>query len=200
MIYKSVSFDQQEILDAIINLHTGGIECDVTYGNGKFYKDKKPTHKFDISPQVDGVIKACSTNLPLVYESVSNIVFDPPFLTYIDKGRDHNSIMAKRFSGYWSYDELEEHYKGTIKEAYRCLKKKGILVVKCQDIIHNHKLFCTHYNVIQWAQREGFRIKDLFILAAKHRMPVNKNGKQQHARVYHSYFLVFEKLKKVGVE
>lgn len=192
---KSISFDQDEILGWIHDLYLpNGFDADVTYGNGVFYKNfKQPTHKFDIDPQQDGVVEASSVSLPLDDKSISSAMFDPPFLTYIKQGREHNSIMSKRFSGYWRYDELVEHYTKTIHEVSRVTKKNGIFVIKCQDIIHNHKMHCTHNSVINWATESGFRLKDLFILCAKHRIPVASVKKQQHARVYHSYFLVFEK-------
>jgi hypothetical protein len=102
--------------------------------------------------------------------------------------------MSKRFGGYWTYPELEEHYKLSLNCFSRVLRRKGILVFKCQDIIHNHKIHPTHINVTLWAKDYGFRLKDLFILGATHRMPrPNKGSKQRHARIYHSYFLVFEK-------
>ena len=176
-------------------------DLDCTYGNGSFYKEiPQPIHKADISPQVDGVTESCSTALPFGDESLRSIVFDPPFLTYVRAAREGNGnmVMAKRFGGYWRYEELEEHYKGTIKEAGRILKRKGLLIFKCQDIIHNHKMHCTHVNVINWAS-DLFRLKDLFILPAKSRMAIpqqkgTKKKVQKHARIFHSYFLVFEKL------
>jgi hypothetical protein len=125
-------------------------------------------------------------------------MFDPPFLTYVKNGREHKDgkvQMTARFGGYWSYKELSDHYTQTIVEAARVLKCGGVFVVKCQDIIHNHKMHCTHANVIAWASEAGFRLRDLFVLAAKHRMPGPQKGKQKHARVFHSYFLVFERLK-----
>lgn len=68
------------------------------------------------------------------------------------------------------------------------------MIFKCQDIIHNHRMHCTHSKVIAWAEECGMRLLDLFILAAKHRLPApNRGGQQKHARIYHSYFLVFEK-------
>lgn len=196
MTYKSVSYDQTEIIKSIIDLHCpDGIEADITYGNGAFYKEiDEPKFKSDICPQVDGVIEACSTNLPYENETINSIMFDPPFLTYIKQSRDHNSIMAKRFGGYWAYDELAHHYNETCRETYRVLKKKGVFIVKCQDIIHNHKIHCTHQKMINWCEGEGYRLLDLFILPAKHRMPMpGKGRKQKHARIHHSYFLVFLK-------
>ncbi len=196
-VIKSVYEDQSDILNSIIALHCpDGFDCDVTYGNGQFYKNvPQPTYKFDIDPQQDGVIGACSTNLPIRDKVLNSLVFDPPFLTYVRSGREGNGgmIMAKRFAGYWRYDELEDHYRNTIVESKRVLKKDGIMVIKCQDIIHNHKMHCTHANVIQWAATAGFRLLDLFVLPAKHRLPSpNRAGKQKHARIFHSYFLVFK--------
>jgi hypothetical protein len=204
MMIKSVYYDQIEILESIMDLC--GIEefcADVTYGNGKFYdndKIKEPVFKFDISPQVEGVVECSSTDLPLDPGQIKSLVFDPPFLTYVRAAREGNGnmVMAKRFGGYWRYDELETHYRETLKEAHRVLGKKGIMIFKCQDIIHNHKMHCTHLNVMEWS-KGLFRLKDLFILPAKSRMPIpqqegTKKKVQKHARIFHSYFMVLEKL------
>jgi len=199
MLIKSVSDDQDEIIRSI--MHLCGIErfdADLTYANGGFWKNlPQPAMKFDIDPQTPDTVEANSMFLPLPQSCVNSIMFDPPFLTYIKQGREHDSVMAKRFGGYWKYDELEMHYSGTIFEAHRILSKKGILVIKCQDIIHNHKMHCTHLNVMKWAEGK-FRLKDLFILTAKHRIPIpptegHKPKVQKHARIHHSYFMVLEK-------
>ena len=199
---KSVYYDQVEILKCIMELCEIDRFCaDVTYGNGKFYGEiKQPMFKGDISPQVKGVTECSSSSLPVDDSAFKSLVFDPPFLTYVRAAREGNGnmIMAKRFGGYWRYDELEKHYRETILESHRVLDKKGIMVFKCQDIIHNHKMHCTHINVVKWA--EGlFRLKDLFILPVRHRMPIpqqegTKKKIQKHARIFHSYFIVLEKL------
>lgn len=199
-VVKSIYFSQSEILDAIERLHVrDGWDADVTYGNGAFYKGRaEPRLKFDIQPLSDGVVQASSVTVPVESASLCSVMFDPPFLTYVRAGRDHKEgkvQMTARFGGYWTYQELTDHYGGTIKETARILAKSGVLVVKCQDIIHNHRMHCTHAMVIGMAQESGFRLKDLFILAAKHRMPGPQKGQQKHARIYHSYFLVFERLK-----
>jgi hypothetical protein len=199
-VIRSLYFTQEEILRAIQALHIkGDFECDMTFGNGSFWKDiGRPNHCFDITPLCDGVIEADSRMLPLEPSSLNNCVFDPPFLTYVKAGRNHKEgkvAMTARFGGYYRYDELEDHYRGTLSEAYRVLKPGGVMVFKCQDIIHNHRMHCTHLNVCNWAEYEGFRLIDLFILAAKHRMPSPQKGTQRHARIWHSYFLVFQKKK-----
>jgi hypothetical protein len=196
-VLKSVYENQTDILQAIMAMHCPeGFDCDLTYGNGQFWRDlKAPALKFDIDPQKPEVIQASSDKLPLADCSLKSVVFDPPFLTYVRAGREGNGkmVMAKRFAGYWRYDELETHYQATIAESARVLKKQGVMVIKCQDIIHNHKMHCTHANILVWAASK-FRLKDLFVLIAKHRLPSpNRKGVQKHARIFHSYFLVLEK-------
>jgi len=198
-VVRSVYDNQQSILGAIKKLHCpDGFDVDASFGNGSFYKSKEewPSHRFDLDPDLADCIEASSTNLPLDSKSVSSVVFDPPFLTYVRANREGNGnmVMSKRFSGYWRYEELEEHYRLSLMEFSRVLQKNGVVVFKCQDIIHNHRMHCTHVNVIRWAEEYGFRLKDLFILTAKHRLPSpNRVGKQKHARVFHSYFLVLTK-------
>jgi len=199
---RSCEYDQTEILSGIMRLcDIERFDADITYGNGMFYKHlPQPELKFDIDPQLDGVIGASSNSLPIDDASLSSLVFDPPFMTYVRAGRSGNGnmVMAKRFGGYWRYDELEDHYKSTLKECGRVLSKKGIMVFKCQDIVHNHRLHPTHIFITEW-MREWFRLKDLFVLAAKSRMPIpQKQGErkkvQKHARIHHSYFMVLERL------
>lgn len=195
---KSVYENQDEILIAILNLHCPeGFECDSTFGNGGFWKTlPRPRICFDLTPLHEGVQQADSCGLPLATASLNNIVFDPPFLTYVRNGREHKGgavLMTKRFGGYWRYDELEDHYRDSLSEFYRVLKPRGKVVFKCQDIIHNHQMHCTHARVIWMAEIEGFRLLDLFVMPARHRMPGPQKGKQRHARIWHSYFLVFER-------
>lgn len=194
---QSLSFDQSEILQSIAALHCDGVfDCDITYGNGSFWKNlPRPRLCFDIDPQRNEAQQADSRALPLAADSLNSVVFDPPFLTYVRAGRSGNGqmVMSRRFAGYWRYDELEAHYRATIVECRRVLKKGGVLVFKCQDIVHNHRLHATHLNVVQWAQESGYRLLDLFVLGAKHRMPSpNRAGKQKHARIHHSYFVVLK--------
>lgn len=201
VVIRSSDDDQDRILGGIIKLHHAeGFDADLTYGNGCFWRAlPAPALKFDIDPQVAGVVKASSTNLPLADDSLSCVAFDPPFLTYVAGGREHKDgsvAMTSRFGGYWTYDELLDHYTKTIKECRRVIRNKGLLVFKCQDIIHNHKMQCTHNNVINMAAACGFSLVDLFVLNAKHRMEGPQAGKQRHARVFHSYFLVFMNVKR----
>ena len=98
-VIKSIGFDETQMIKDILFLHGNGnyIDVDVTYSIGNFYKNKlpRPKLKFDINPQVHGVIKSSADNLPLKDNSINVLMFDPPFL--IGKsGQCKNAKMAKR--------------------------------------------------------------------------------------------------------
>ena len=202
---KSISYDQSEIIRWILQLHvpTGKIDCDPTYSIGNFYKNTgvdEPTYKFDIVPQVDGVEYGDSRNLPLGNASINCLMFDPPFLATTGKSLnqdDGHNIINKRFGVYPSEQELHQFYIDSLKEAYRILKDKGVLIFKCQDKISSGKQYMSHCFVYNEAVKIGFYPKDLFILLAKNRLVADWQLKnQKNSRKFHSYFWVFEKSNK----
>jgi len=201
----STSFSNDEIIRSIMAL--SGIQrfdCDCTYSTGVFWRNlAEPTLKFDLYPQLDGVNFADSGHLPIKSESISSLMFDPPFVIdgYANK-RDKretvaktSNIIAKRFEGYQNFKELKDHYLRTTKEAYRVLSDGGIFVVKCQDTVSSGKNHFTHCLVMKMAMDVGFYPKDLYILLAKNTIQSGKWNKQHHARKHHSYFWVFQKTK-----
>jgi len=190
---KSISYKQDDIFDGITTMFCpDGFECDPTYSKGIFYKNiPKPKYKYDLSPQTEDTIQADSCNLPLEDNLIKSIMFDPPFCFGIH-GKTLQNISAKRFTMYKNFEELENHYKGSLLEFKRILIKKGILVFKCQDYTDS-KTTMTHCLVWKWATDLGFYAKDLFILLNESRI-WNPNLTQRHARKCHSYFWVFENI------
>jgi hypothetical protein len=198
-IIKSVYDNQEDILKAIITLHCPkGFELDPTYSKGNFYKKgiPEPKYKFDIRPVSKKIKKASSENLPFKNEEINSIIWDPPFVAAIQK---HPGIIAKRFGSYRTIqNELWPMYHRSLAEFYRILNKKGILIVKCQDTIDAGKQYFSHVEIINYAISLGFYPKDMFVLIAKNRI-IGPYKKQQHARKYHSYFIIFEK-KEIRVQ
>lgn len=204
-LIKSISYDQSEIIKWILRLHvpTGKIDCDPTYSIGNFYKNtgvEKPLYKFDINPQVDEVEHGDSRELPLEDSSINCMMFDPPFLATTGKSlsEDNDSnIINKRFGVYPSEQELHQFYIDSLKEAYRVLNDKGILIFKCQDKISSGKQYMSHCFIHDEAVKLGFYPKDMFVLLAKNRIVADWQLKnQKNARKFHSYFWVFEKNNK----
>lgn len=204
-IIKSISYNQTEIINNILNLHVPNhiIDCDPTYSIGNFYKDtgiSEPKYKYDILPQIEGVKYGDSRNLPLTDESIMCMMFDPPFLATKGKSlknnKDNNKIN-KRFGVYPNEKLLHKFYIDSMNEAYRVLKKNGILIFKCQDKVSSGNQYMSHVFIANEAVKIGFYPKDLFILLSKNRLIADWQAKnQKNARKFHCYFWVFQKTNK----
>ena len=221
-VVKSIGYNQHEILYNIMQLHNNGkpFDCDPTYSIGNFYgkfnitKDNgetleieipQPNYKFDVCPQVDGVEKIEPLgHFPLEDNSINSICVDLPFVIscgpsmntpdYDDNGNKvKNNLISRRFAAYYPVAELLKSYKHFLKECYRVLKEDGILVWKTQGTITGSKFLVSPYYSRMIAESLGFDSLDEFILLAKNRLISGKVNKQQHARSFHSYFLVFKK-------
>jgi hypothetical protein len=191
--YKSVFDNEQELLGVLFELHNGGktIDLDPMYFKGNFYKDgiPQPDLCFDINPQEIWIKQADATNLPLENNSIQSMILDPPFM-FGGHGKQAQFYSSKTH-GMLSWIELEKLYKGILKEAYRILKKKGLLIFKCQDYTDS-KTTMTHCLVYNWAVELGFYPKDLAILVKPNKV-TNPNTTQRHLRKIHTYFFVFIK-------
>lgn len=92
-IHRTTHDNQKDLLLDLIGLHLpDGIDCDVTYSKGIFYKgleEYTPKLKFDINPQTEDTTKADCRHLPLENSSINSIIFDPPFV--IGSGPSLNS-------------------------------------------------------------------------------------------------------------
>ena len=195
--YKSVFENEGDLLVAILDLHNGGMipDCEPMFFKGNFWKDwgDYPKLVFDINPQEKWIPKADARNLPLENESIKSIILDPPFM-FGGHGKQ-NSFYSSRTHGIMSWDDLQDLYKGIIKEAHRVLKKNGVLIFKCQDYTDS-KTTMTHALVYNWALEQGFYAKDLAILVKPNKI-TNPNTTQRHLRKIHTYFWVFIKENKL---
>lgn len=129
-LIKTTSYDQDEILQWILNLYCpGGFELDPTYSQGNFYKKiPQPKLKFDISPQTRDTIGADCRRLPLKGETITSIIFDPPFVAAMPSG-EPTGIITKRFGYYKNIQtELWGMYHNAISEFYRILNWGGCLL------------------------------------------------------------------------
>lgn len=191
---KSISWDQATIIRWIMLLYAPkGFDLDPTYSQGLFYANiPQPRYKYDIDPQVYGVVASDCRELPHADGTINSIMFDPPFVAgTIGDGK--RGIIKTRFGFYKTVNELWAMYRDALKEFRRVLAPDGVLVFKCQDTISSSQQWLSHVEVINLAIAMGFYPKDIFILLAHHRLM--DDSKQQHARKFHSYFLVFIKKK-----
>ena len=190
---KSISFDQDEILHNIVDLHTGPIQADVTFGSGCFYKTMpRPDLCFDLAPRKPGVITADVCYLPIRSNTLQCVAFDPPFMARTGPGA---TLKARFGEIIGTIKDLQTFYTIAMCEIYRVLTPGGWLIFKLQDGVLSGVNNFTHVVVCNRAEAIGFKPIDLFILLAKHRMMHPKQPVQKHARKFHSYFWVFKKGK-----
>ena len=151
----------------------------------------------------------CRT-LPYGDESIDCVVLDPPYMEGLyRKAKDHlagsgtHSSFRHAYSNGKATEEggpkwhaaVVDMYAKAGREAYRVLKKDGVLIVKCQDEVSANKQRLTHVEIITAYESMGFYTKDLFVLVRVNRAGVSRLKKQEHARKNHSYFLVFQRRK-----
>ena len=197
-LIKSISYDQNEILQWILKLYvpSGCFDADATFSRGGFYTAIPPPRLcYDLNPVSSAVIQADCRHLPIENGSIHSLVLDPPFLATTGKSLEtaDGNIINRRFSVCRNETELADLYRDAITEAYRVLDDRGILVFKCQDKVSSGKQYMTHCQVYEWAKKAGFVALDLFILLAKSRLVADWQRNQKHARKFHSYFWVFQK-------
>lgn len=201
-----------DVFPEVLALHVapGARIADVTYGKGVFWRridrDKYEVLASDIDTGVD------CRDLPYAATSLDAVVFDPPYMEgFFRSGgtskagagthatfRDHYANgheVPRRESKKWHAAVLELYVDGG-REASRVLKRKGLLIVKCQDEVSANKQNLTHVEIINAYAELGFYCKDLFVVVRPNRPGVSRVIKQAHARKNHSYFLVFLKVAK----
>lgn len=107
---------------------------------------------------------------------------------------DGSNLISDRFSCYDNIDELYASNEYLISLSSKLLAKDGVLLYKIQDTVTSGKPVFTHLYVIDKAKEYGLELIDIFILTAKNRIISSKHSNQKHARKYHSFILIFNKI------
>ena len=192
---KSISYDQDEILNSISRLYLSGstFDLDVTYGKGAFYRDLPAArYKFDLIPGGPGIIPGDAKHLPLKDKCISSAIFDPPFIPCKGAG----GLMIEKYSKCGSIEDMWNLYRQGIKELTRVTISGAIIVVKCQDCLNGRSQYMTHLEVGNYAIESGLYPIDIFILLARSRPRAPNHKKQHHSRKFHSYFWIFKKANR----
>jgi hypothetical protein len=223
LVVSAMVGDNAALFPKILDLHVpaGSVIADVTFGKGVFWKGVTPERYVVLAsdlwakanPRVAGVSEVrhgvdCRA-LPYQDGSIDCVVLDPPYMEGLHRARlDHlagNGSHAAFRSHYSSgtaspagprwHEAVIDLYLKAGAEAYRVLRREGILIVKCQDEVSANRQRLTHVEIISGYEPLGFYTKDLFVLVRTNRPGVSRIKKQEHARKAHSYFLVFQKRK-----
>jgi hypothetical protein len=201
-----------DVFEKIMTLHVpeGSVVADVTYGGGVFWRSIPPgryeLRATDIRTGVD------CRNLPYADESTDCVVLDPPYMEGLYReskaqlagSGTHRTFRERYSSGSETREGPRWHaavldlYVRAGREAFRVLRRRGHLIVKCQDEVSAGRQHLTHVEIINEYSGMGFHAKDLFVVVRRNSPAVSRIVRQRHARKNHSYFLVFVKMGGSG--
>jgi len=200
LVFSSYTCTNDEIFPKILKIYVddNSVIADVTYGKGVFWRKVDKTKynllATDLKTGVD------CRNLHYESDSIDCVVLDPPYM-HTPGGTAHSN--HQNYEEYYQnnaatsdkkyHEAVLDLYFQASKEAYRVLKNKGILIVKCQDEVCANRQRLTHVEIINELEKYGFITEDLFVVTRKNKPGVSRIKKQRHARKNHSYFLVFRK-------
>ena len=178
----------------------GSVVADVTYGRGVFWR-RVPKTRYELraTDLLDGV--DCR-DLPYDDGEIDCVVLDPPYM-HSPGGTAHTTQPAfeRHYrnngsggqSGSKYHEAVLDLYVRAGKEAYRVLRERGVLIVKCQDEVCSNRQRFTHVEIMESYNTIGFVAEDLFVTMRTNKPGVSYTIRQVHARKNHSYFLVFWK-------
>ena len=210
---------------AALHIPAGAVVADVTYGKGVFWQ-KIPVGRYnllfsdlDAKVERDAVHQAAvqtgidSRALPYKDASLDCLVFDPPYMEGLFRSQEDHLAGAGAYAAFrhhysngqateesaaqpkW-HDAVLDLYLKTCVEACRVIAPGGLFIVKCQDEVSANKQRLTHIEVVSACESLGFYAKDLFVVVRVNKPGVSRLVTQVHARKNHSYFLVFQKVRK----
>ena len=202
LILSAYTDGNDRIFPRVLGLYVspGSVVADVTFGKGVFWrhvpKDRYEVLASDIQEGVD------CRDLPYEDGEIDCVVLDPPYM-HSPGGTAHESQPpfedhyrnngSGNRTGRKYHEAVLDLYREGGEEAYRVLRDRGVLIVKCQDEVCSNRQRFTHVEIIQMYEGMGYVAEDLFVAARNNRPGVSRSVRQVHARKNHSYFLVFWK-------
>ena len=202
LVFSAYVSGNEHVFPQILSLYVTdeSVIADVTYGEGVFWRnvpgDRYVVLETDLQTGTD------CRDLPYGDGEIDCVVLDPPYM-HSPGGSAHTVHTAferhYRNNGTGNKTEKKYHeavlslYEDAGKEAYRVLRDRGVLIVKCQDEVCSNRQRFTHVEIMQAYEKIGFIAEDLFVVVRQNRPGVSRAVRQVHARKNHSYFLVFWK-------
>lgn len=173
---------------------------DATVNGGRFWRgSNRPIIGMDIDRHHNPNVVADNKAMPFKDVSLDVVVYDPPHIP--NQGRDNKKDFGTRF-GLVLHSSKENHYTFThtfppfLREAYRVLKKEGILLCKITDYVHHHRYQWAHIELISAAREVGFTPCDCIVKIRKGPIIDPKWKTAHHTRRQHCYWIIFRKSTK----
>ena len=207
LVLSAYTESNERVFPKILSLYVtpGSVVADVTYGKGVFWRHvPRDSYRLLATDLADGV--DCR-DLPYGDGEIDCVVLDPPYM-HSPGGTAHsghrpyeeyyrNNGTGNR-TGSKYHEAVVELYVDAGKEAFRVLRDRGVMIVKCQDEVCSNRQRFTHIEIMREYEAMGLIAEDLFVVARRNQPGVSRAIRQVHARKNHSYFLVFWKPGNAG--
>ena len=201
LILSAFADGNDRVFPRVLNLYVkpGSVVADVTYGKGVFWRHVPPGDYELLATDLEDGIDC--RELPYNDGAIDCVVLDPPYM-HTPGGTAHTKHAAferhyKNNSGNRTrrkyHEAVLDLYFDAGREAYRVLRDRGVLIVKCQDEVCANRQRFTHVEIMTAYEEMGFVAEDLFVVVRNNKPGVSRVVRQVHARKNHSYFLVFWK-------
>ncbi|MGO9463106.1 MAG: hypothetical protein ACLQIB_31800 [Isosphaeraceae bacterium] len=173
---------------------------DATINAGRFWAGRdRDVIGLDINPEFRPHVVADNRRQPFKECCFDVVVYDPPHIPNqgSDKSKDFNTrfglVLKSSAENGYNFTHL---YPPFLREAFRVLRREGVLFCKIADYIHNHCYQWAHIEVVRAATEAGFCACDCIVKVRKGPILDPKWKTAHHARRQHCYWLVFRKSSK----
>jgi hypothetical protein len=192
----------RDVMDSIMALHvpTGSLVVDLTYGTGGFWSRQARQLYRVVGMDCDAALGNLDLvgsyyQIPLRYDSVDCVVFDPPFGCLSTVNRRDNIQQHYRLAPLRDPDGLLSHYREALINIDRILKSRGIAIVKAQDQVNGGKKHWIINEIIGYAKGTigPLCLIDQAIQVNLHPPAQPKGRTQRHLRQNFTTYLVFRK-------
>jgi len=193
-----------ELLQRMLSFYprtTPQLILDATVNEGRFWNGNGHWHVIgmDVDATYRPNVVGDSTCLPFRDCVFDVVIYDPPHIP--NQGRDKTKDFNVRFglrlrSGAETNYNLSYMFPPFASEAYRVLRRDGVLFCKITDYVHNHRMQWAHIDLIAAATAAGFAACDCVVKVRKGPIMDPKWKVAHHARRRHCYWLVFRKSRK----
>lgn len=193
MRYPSVVTFTYQAIYTIQQIYLKGSCIEPMFNRGTMYRPSAgvlPAKlRFDKVPQHDSVTPEDVLELDLPEGSISSMILDPPWL--ISSG----CRMSERYGSFDTKAGLKNFIYMISLQAFKFLKFNGILIIKCQDFIHDRRKFFMSVHWTRVLEKMGFNLLDEILVVPKSRQRSNAPGVKHCTESSCTKILVFRKRK-----